>query len=175
VNEAGLPPQRAESSAPAAANRDVVAVLDHAFERQLRVVADIAGDSADAQAALTAIVARHAEFARDKRDVLATWRQEFRNLPSEDAWRLRRMQRLYIEEWAQVVAAVRPDLSDAEARAAVHAALAVLHSVTEHQTGLSTESLTQLLASMAIAAVRGGSSAPGPPTERHDTEEVMRW
>lgn len=175
MNEAGLPPQRADLSAPAAADRDVVAVLDHVFERQLRAVADIASDSVDAETALTAIVAHHAEFARDKGEVLATWRQEFRNLPTEDAWRLRRMQRLYIEEWAQVVAAVRPDLSDAEARAAVHAALAVLHSVTEHQTGLPTESLTQLLASMAIAAVRGGAPVAGPATEGHHSEDVMRW
>lgn len=170
----GVPPQPAESSAPAA-TREVVAVYDHVFERQLRAVAEIASGAPDPEAALAAVVAQHAAFARDKGEYLSTWRQEFRDLPAEDAWRLRRTQRLYLEEWTQVVAAVRTDLSDAEARAVAHAALAVLHSVTEHQTGLPAEALTRLLASMAIAGVRGGTSAARPPTDGHRRKDVSQW
>lgn len=172
MDEAAVPPERAEPSP--AASHEVVAVFDHVIGRQLRAVAELASAAADPDAALVAVVSHHATFVREKGEYLATWRQEFRNLPPEDAWRLRRMQRLYIEEWAQVVAAVRTDLSDAEARAAAHAALAVLHSVTEHQTGLPDETLTPLLTSMALAAVRGGAPAAGMPAGGR-REDVMPW
>src|SRR6266851_2394713 len=109
------------------------------------------------------VVRRHLGFALEDREHLASWQQEFRTLPAEDAWRLRRMQRLYVEEWVQVVGEIRPDLSDAEARAAVHATLALLQSSTEYKSGLPSEALTPLLTSMALGALRGVNAEALPP------------
>jgi hypothetical protein len=131
--------------------------FDRIIERELEEITTIADRAAGPRAALRAMVDHHLRFALEDRDNLTSWREEFRRLPDEDAWRLRRMQRLYVEEWVQVVREVRPDLSDAEARAAVHATLALLHSPTEYKSGLPRETLTSLLTDMALGALR----APG--------------
>lgn len=123
------------------------------IERQLEEITTIADRAAGPGAALRAMVHHHLRFALDDHDHLTTWREEFRTLPDEEAWRLRRMQRLYVEEWVQVVREVRCDLSDAEARAAVHATLALLHSPVEYKSGLPRETLTTLLTDMALAAL----------------------
>ena len=140
------------------------AVFDRIVERQLEEITTIANGAEGPADALAQMVQHHLGFAFDDRQHLTTWRDEFRALPAEDAWRLRRMQRLYVEEWVQVVGEIRPDLNDAEARAAVHATLALLHSPTEYKSGLPREALTPLLTSMALGALQGanGDAPPRP-------------
>jgi hypothetical protein len=132
-----------------------VSVFDRVVERQLEEITAIANGTDDPEAALLAMVLHHLGFAFEDREHLTTWRERFRSLPPEDAWRLRRIQRLYVEEWVHVVGAIRPDLSDADARTAVHATLALLHSPTEYTSGLPRDVLTRLLASMALGALLG--------------------
>jgi hypothetical protein len=48
------------------------------------------------------------------------------NLPTEDQAVLRSMQRSTVESWVEIVAAVRSDWTVAEARFAVHAAMALV-------------------------------------------------
>ncbi len=138
-------------------------VFDRILERQLEEITTIANGADDPADALLQMVLHHLGFALEDREHLASWQQEFRTLPAEDAWRLRRMQRLYVEEWVQVVGEIRPDLSDAEARAAVHATLALLQSSTEYKSGLPSEALTPLLTSMALGALRGVNAEALPP------------
>jgi|SRR5581483_81420 len=140
-----------------------VSVFDRIVERQLEEVTAITSAAGDPEAALSAMVAHHLRFALEDRDHLASWREEFRSLPAEDAWRLRRMQRLYVEEWVEVVAAIRTDLSEGEARAAVHATLALLHSPSEYKSGLPGEALAPLLASMAMSALHGAGRSSHDP------------
>jgi hypothetical protein len=140
-------------------------VDDQIIERQLEEITAIADGAADPEAALSAVVLHHLRFAIEDRDHLAPWPEEYRSLPPEDAWRLRRMQRLYVEEWVQLVGEIRPDLSDGEARAAVHATLALLHSPTEYKSGLPREALTPLLATMALGALHAAGRSSEPPIE----------
>jgi hypothetical protein len=135
-----------------------VSSFDRILERELEEITTIADRAAGPSTALRAMVRHHLRFALEDRDNLTSWREEFRRLPDEDAWRLRRIQRLYVEEWVQVVREVRPDLSDAEARAAVHATLALLHSPAEYKSGLPRETLTSLLTGMALSALQGPSA-----------------
>jgi len=123
------------------------------LERQLDEVGRIARESDDPGEALAAILRHHLAFILEAGDRLAAWRQEFRNLPSEEAWRLRRMQRLYVEEWVDVVLRLRTDLSDAEARAAVHGAMSLLQSAAARRSGLPPEELADVLCGMALAAL----------------------
>jgi hypothetical protein len=139
-----------------------VSVFDRMIERQLNEITTIADEADNPAAALPAMVLHHVGFALEDREHLTTWRQEFRSLPAEGAWRLRRMQHLYVEEWVQVVGEVRPDLTDAEARAAVHATLALLHSPTEYRSGLPSEALKPLLASMAVGALQAANRGSPP-------------
>ena len=104
---------------------------------------------------------RHLAFTLESGDRLAAWKQEFRNLPAEDAWRLRRMQRLYVEEWVSVVTRVRTDLTDGEARAAVHAIMAFLQSAAARRSGLPSEAVAEVLGGMALAALRRPNSSDG--------------
>jgi hypothetical protein len=140
-------------------------VDDRIIERQLEEITAIADGAADPEVALTAMVLHHLRSALEDRDHLTTWQEELRSLPPEDAWRLRRVQRLYVEEWVQVVGEIRPDLSEGEARAAVHATLALLHSPTEYKSGLPRDALTPLLARMALGALRAAGAGSEPPLE----------
>ena len=81
------------------------------------------------------------------------WRQEFHHLPEADSWRLRRAQRLYVEEWVHVIHELRPELNDAGVRALVHGVLGLLQSPSDFQSGLADEGVINLLMSMAVAAV----------------------
>ena len=128
--------------------------LERILQRQLDEIGRIAREVEDPEEALAAIVRQHLAFTLESGDRLAAWKQEFRNLPPEDAWRLRRMQRLYVEEWVNVVTRVRTDLSDGEARAAVHAIMAFLQSAVARRSGLPSEEVAEVLYRMALTALR---------------------
>jgi hypothetical protein len=142
-----------------------VNAFDRLLVRQLEEITALANGAADPEVALSAMVLHHLRFALEDRYHLTTWQQEFRSLPPEDAWRLRRMQRLYVEEWVQIVGEIRPELSDGEARCAVHATLALLHSPTEYKSGLPREALTRLLARMALSALHADGRGSLPAIE----------
>ncbi|SLH52930.1 TetR family transcriptional regulator [Mycobacteroides abscessus subsp. abscessus] len=59
-----------------------------------------------------------------ERELTFVYYAEISNVPPEDRTVLRNIQRLNVEEWAKLVVGVRPELSPAEARVLVHAALA---------------------------------------------------
>ena len=127
--------------------------FERTLQRQLEGVGRIARDVGDPSEALAIMLRHHLAFTLEAGDHLAAWSQEFRNLPPESAGRLRRMQRLYIEEWVGVVARVRTDLSDGEARAAVHATMAFLQSAAAHRSGLAPGEVADVLCTMALTAL----------------------
>lgn len=135
--------------------------LERILQHQLDDIGRIAREVDDPDEALAAIVRQHLAFTLESGDRLAAWKQEFRNLPAEDAWRLRRMQRLYVEEWVSVVTRVRTDLTDGEARAAVHAIMAFLQSAAARRSGLPSEEVAEVLGGMALAALSRPNSSDG--------------
>ena len=135
--------------------------IERILQRQLDEIGRIVREVDDSREALAAIVRQHLAFTLESGDRLADWKQEFRNLPAEDAWRLRRMQRLYVEEWVSVVTRVRPDLSDGEARAAVHAIMAFLQSAATRRSGLPPGEVAEVLYKMALAALSSPKSSDG--------------
>jgi len=131
----------------------LVAVFDQVIENQRDQVRGVLSDAADPPAALEAMVRLHVKFAVEQRENMAVWRQEFHHLPEADSWRLRRAQRLYVEEWVHVIHELRPELNDAGVRALVHGVLGLLQSPSDFQSGLADEGVINLLMSMAVAAV----------------------
>lgn len=88
--------------------------------------------------------------------------REAHNLPAEDRSRLRRKQRLYLEEWVHVFAELRRDLDEAEVRSVVHCAIDAIHAMLYYrQTGLSAERAREML-SHAGHAVVGVEHRPRP-------------
>ena len=138
----------------------LVAVFDQVIEELTTRIRDLLSVTPDPAAALLAIVRLHVEFAIEQRQNVAVWRQEFQNLPETDRWRLRRAQRLYVEEWVHLVHELRPEFSDSEVRAAVHAAIGLLQSPSDFQSGLAPEDAVNLLMSMALAALTNASTKP---------------
>ena len=88
-------------------------------------VAQHAGDPA---AALGALVDFHVDFALNNPAVIAVHLHELDRLPEEPRREIRRLQRLYVEEWVSVLTGIRPDLSASEARVLAHAAFGLMNS-----------------------------------------------
>ena len=138
----------------------LVAVFDHVVEQLRDRSREVASEAPDPVSALVAIVRSYVEWAIEHRQNVAVWRQEFQNLGESDRWRLRRAQRLYVEEWVHLVQELRPELSDTEVRTAVHAAIGLLQSPSDFQSGLPTEAAIDLLMNMALAALEHASTEP---------------
>jgi AcrR family transcriptional regulator len=102
-----------------------------------------------AREALARLIDSHVGFAVDQRRLLQVYHQELRHVGESEGDRLRRRQRLYLEEWVRVVAVVRPDLSDGETRVVVRAAIGAIQSVLFHRSGLEREPLSALLRGVA--------------------------
>jgi AcrR family transcriptional regulator len=107
----------------------------------------------DLRRALDELIAGQVEFVVGDRAIARVYHNEINHLPDEDRSRLRRKQRLYLEEWVHVVRELRPDLDDAYARTLVHAAIGAIQSTLFHNVGLPEERLRVALADAARAAL----------------------
>jgi AcrR family transcriptional regulator len=141
----------------------LVAVFDQVIEQLTDRLRELVSRAPDPATALFGIVRLHVEFAVEQRENVAVWRQEFQNLPETDRWRLRRAQRLYVEEWVHLVHELRPGFTDTEVRAAVHGAIGLLQSPSDFQSGLPAEAAVNLLMSMALAALAHASTEAALP------------
>lgn len=122
----------------------------------------IAAEFEDDREALTALVRHHVRVAVHDRQVLQVYHGEVQNLAEDNRRKLRRAQRHYIEEWVAVVGPLRPDLTDAEVRLTVHAAIGAIQSILFHNLGVPTDRLVELLDQAAHACL-GVPPAPGVP------------
>jgi AcrR family transcriptional regulator len=82
----------------------------------------------DPQAAITALVAFHVEFALDNPAVIALHLHELDRLPEEPKRKIRKLQRLYVEVWVDVINQLHPHLTTDEARVLAHAAFGLMNS-----------------------------------------------
>ena len=64
----------------------------------------------------------------EEREFARVYYAEMRNLPPADVRRLRTKQRRYVERWAALLKATRPELEDAAAEALVHAAIGAIQA-----------------------------------------------
>ena len=82
----------------------------------------------DAQAALADLIDFHVEFALANPAVIALHLHELDRLPEDPRRQIRRLQRLYVEEWVEVLGKLRPELEAAEARVLAHSAFGLMNS-----------------------------------------------
>ncbi|MBO4271383.1 TetR/AcrR family transcriptional regulator [Microbispora triticiradicis] len=110
-------------------------------------------DPDTAEAALDALLAGHIEFALRHPALIRVQERELDNVPEQARRAIRRLQRLYAEEWVAVLAELHPECPQARLRAAAHAVFGLLNS-TPHSAGeLSPEAMAGLLHTMARAAL----------------------
>ena len=82
----------------------------------------------DAGAALADLIDFHVEFALENPAVIALHLHELDRLPDEPRRQIRRLQRLYVEEWVGVLGGLRPELEPGEARVLAHSAFGLMNS-----------------------------------------------
>ncbi len=132
----------------------LVALLDQVMERLLDHTASVVASGMPDSDVLAALVAEQVAFAVNDRYLVRLYQREVHTLPEADRRRLRRQQRHYIEEWVHLVATLRPELADAQARAIVHAAIGAIQSGASYNSGLPPGQQRALLASAAHACLR---------------------
>lgn len=145
----------------------LVELFDRVIDRLLSHAGEIVESAIDEQLALSRLIAEQVDFAVDEREMVAVYVQEINNIPSEDRRRLRRKQRLYIEEWVHLLRELLPELSEGVARTRVHAAIAAVQSAHNHNSGLPRNELGSVLTE-AAHAVLGVSPAPGVQSRSSD-------
>ncbi|MBF6211521.1 TetR/AcrR family transcriptional regulator [Nocardia puris] len=105
-------------------------ILAAAFRRAADRVSAVIGPTIAAadgpEQALSTLIDLYVAGSFAERELTFVYYAEIGNVPAEDRTVLRNIQRLNVEEWAKLAAGARPELSPAEARVLVHAALALV-------------------------------------------------
>jgi AcrR family transcriptional regulator len=127
----------------------LVALFDRVIDGLLRDEQRIVHEVADLREALHELIAGQVEFVVADRELAQVYHNEIHNLPGDDRRRLRRKQRLYLEEWVHLLAELRTDIGDPEARVFVHAAIGAIQSTLFHNSGLEDNRLRNLLSAAA--------------------------
>lgn len=129
----------------------LVALFDRVIDDLIAEEQHILEGTTELPAALEELIDGQVEFVVGDRQLAQVYYNEINNLPDEDRRRLRRKQRLYLEEWVHLVNELREDLDDTEARVVVHAAIGAIQSPLFHNTGLADDRLRVLLTDSARA------------------------
>jgi AcrR family transcriptional regulator len=115
----------------------------------------IAEHSGDPRACLAALIDFHVDFALANPAVIALHLHELDRLPEEPRRQIRRLQRLYVEEWVTVLTALRPELSAGEARVLAHAAFGLMNSTPFLGGEVDRQRRAELLRAATQAALLG--------------------
>ena len=107
----------------------------------------------DATAALEALLRWHTDFALSQPELISVQGRELANVPEPARRQVRRLQRLYVEEWVTVLSDLLPRATQARLRAAVHAMFGLLNSTPHSAAELPAEATAELLIAMARAAL----------------------
>jgi AcrR family transcriptional regulator len=116
--------------------------------------------------ALQALARSYVEGIVDQPSLAVVAMYERHTLSTETRAWIDRMERHNLEAWVSVVRQVRTDLSEAEARLVVHAALSLGVSVSNYKSGLDDEALVGLLHPMVVTAVLGPAGPARRPPRR---------
>ena len=116
----------------------------------------------DAAAALDALLRWHIDFALTQPELISVQDRELGNVPEQSRRQVRRLQRLYVEEWVTVLSELFPGAAQARLRTAVHAMFGLLNSTPHSATELPAEATAELLYAMARGALAAASSPAQP-------------
>lgn len=133
--------------------RVIVKVTDEAFQLSQLGLPD--------EQLLALLIEGQIRMVVESRDVVISYNRHMGSLPPEDFRRLRRLQRLYIEKWIALLAALRPELDEQTRRALTHAAIAVLHSAVQFRSARPPEVLSDVLRDAAYRTL--GLTKPAGP------------
>jgi AcrR family transcriptional regulator len=131
----------------------LAAALNPVSEQLLAGGRDRVAASGGAQAALAALVDFHVDFALNNPAVIALHLHELDRLPDEPRREIRKLQRLYVEEWVSVLTALRSELTAGEARVLAHAAFGLMNSTPFISGDVDRDRSAALLRAATLAAL----------------------
>ena len=117
--------------------------------------ARVAANADGPRAALESLVDFHVEFALANPAVIALHLHELDRLPTEPRRQIRKLQRLYVEEWVAVLTSLRSELEAAEARVLAHAAFGLMNSTPFLGGEVERDRRAALLREATLAALVG--------------------
>ncbi len=122
-------------------------------EELLRVGSARVKEAGEPAAALASLVDWHVSFALSHQELIIVQDRDWASLPDDAREQVRQLQREYVALWAAQVRALEPDVDELAAAARVHAVFGLLNS-TPHSAFLPREAMSDLLAGMALRALR---------------------
>ncbi len=94
----------------------LVALFDRVIDDLTRDSGEILARGRGPSQTLAELIDAHVRIVLEDRTLMRVYHTEIANLPADDSHRLRRKQRLYIEEWVHVLELLRPEADDAALR-----------------------------------------------------------
>lgn len=122
----------------------LVGISEYLLAGAQRVVADGGG--------LEQLVRFHLDFSLEHPDLIRVQDRDLGNL-GEDARKVRRLQRAYVDLWTRALQETVPALAAGEARSRAHAAFGLLNSTPHSAAGQDEQVVRELLRRMALAAL----------------------
>lgn len=119
--------------------------------------------SGDPRAALEALVDFHLAVTVDSPEIVILHLHELDRLPAEPRREVRKLQRVYVEEWVRVLCELRSGLEPEQARVIAHGAFGLMNSTPYLALGeeVSAEETASLLRAAALAALDPDGAAEG--------------
>lgn len=108
---------------------------------------------AGADSTLSALIDFHIAFAMAEPDLIRIQDRDFAALPEASRRAVRRLQRAYVSQWAQVAVLVHPQWSLEAATVRVHAAFGMMNSTPYQARGSAAEVVRRELRAAAAAAL----------------------
>src|ERR1700678_4527545 len=131
----------------------LVAMFDRVIDDLTRGAAEILSRGLDPAQTLRELIAAHVRITLEDRMLMRVYHHEIASLPADDNRRLRRTQRIYIEECVHILDVLRPEVDDAALCALVHAGIGAVHSTLFYASGLPADRLAGLRAGAAAGAL----------------------
>ncbi|WP_244468625.1 MULTISPECIES: TetR/AcrR family transcriptional regulator [Bradyrhizobium] len=133
----------------------LIAVLEEPTQVVHEVAKRIAETTREPKAAIVAMVESHIRLILQGPPSTLIFTKNEHALPEHDRRRIRREMALYAEEWVSVVAPLRPDLSEAEARLLTQAVFSMLNTAATLKKGLDEQSIFSIMRQAALHALLG--------------------
>jgi AcrR family transcriptional regulator len=131
----------------------LIAVLEDPLNDLLAHARTTAAEVTDPRKALESMIDYHVAGSLQNVPSTLVFLKNEHNVPEDDRHRMRRMMRLYAEEWSGLLERLRPDLSDAQNRVLTHAVFSMINSVPQFNSGLDPESVATTIRTAAINAL----------------------
>ncbi|MFJ2768716.1 TetR/AcrR family transcriptional regulator [Streptomyces sp. NPDC087300] len=131
----------------------LIAVLEDPLNDLLANARKTAAEVRDPREALEAMIDYHVTRSLQNVPSTLVFLKNEHNVPEEERHRMRRLMRLYAEEWSALVERLRPGLPDAQNRVLTHAVFSMINSVPQFNSGLDPESVATTIRTAALNAL----------------------